>query len=97
VIWAEAHLGAALDERKRAVLREQEIDGKALLLVSREELARFGLPLGFAAKLKDGATAAQQMNTETRHIQQERPHSAGPKRARVAVFVPDATSSSAPT
>lgn len=55
VTWAEARLGAALDARKHAVLLEQEIDGRALLLVSREELVRIGLPLGFAAILKDAA------------------------------------------
>jgi hypothetical protein len=91
VAWAEARLGAAaLDERKRALLREHEIDGSALMLVSREDLARIGLPLGFAAKLKDAAEREIDSSTQKRPTPAsagdaaKRPRTGSPRVAQVA-------------
>ena len=43
--------GVKLDNQKQTIFREQEIDGEALLDISKEDLERAGFPMGLAATL----------------------------------------------
>jgi len=43
--------GVELDDQKQAIFRQQEIDGEALLDISKEDLERAGFPMGLATKI----------------------------------------------
>jgi len=43
--------GVKLDHQQQAIFRQQEIDGEALLDISKEDLERYGLPGGLATKI----------------------------------------------
>ena len=43
--------GVKLDDQKQAIFRQQEIDGEALLNISKEDLERAGFSLGLATKI----------------------------------------------
>ena len=43
--------GVELDDQKQTIFRQQEIDGEALLDVSKEDLERYGFPGGLATKI----------------------------------------------
>jgi len=43
--------GVKLDDREQGILREQKIDGEALLAATKEDLERVGLPSGVVLKI----------------------------------------------
>jgi len=43
--------GVELDDQKQTIFRQQEIDGEALLDISKEDLERYGFPGGLATKI----------------------------------------------
>jgi len=45
--------GVELDDRKQTIFRQQEITGAALVLLSQEDLERYGLPGGVVALIRN--------------------------------------------